>query len=52
MRGVSILAKCRKSKRSLVDEQLLKKIQPVIVGVIISKMKIKKNCKVQNTDIW
>ncbi len=37
MPGVSVPVGCQKSEASLVDERLLKKIQPDVVGVIISE---------------
>ncbi len=35
MPGVSVPVECRKSEASLVDERLLKEIQPDVIGVII-----------------
>ncbi len=35
MPGVSVPVGCRKSEASLVDERLLKKTQPDVVGVVI-----------------
>ncbi len=35
MPGVSVQVGCRTSEASVVDERLLKKIQPDVVGVII-----------------